>query len=149
MRRCHDHKFDPIPTADYYSLYGVFAGSTEKSVCLDPSPKETDDYRKYAIGLKERTDKLNDAFEKKKQELLERLRDKVGAYLAALPSLAKHPDDNFYTQLGLDDVNPIIVRQWQRYLFERRKKFDPIWTPWNALCGDWGNRILGKGAACN
>lgn len=23
--RCHDHKFEPIPTADYYSLYGVFA----------------------------------------------------------------------------------------------------------------------------
>ena len=27
--RCHDHKFDPIPTDDYYSLYGVFASSTE------------------------------------------------------------------------------------------------------------------------
>ncbi|MEW4490464.1 PSD1 and planctomycete cytochrome C domain-containing protein [Thalassoglobus sp. JC818] len=26
--RCHDHKFDPIPTEDYYSLAGVFA-STE------------------------------------------------------------------------------------------------------------------------
>ena len=25
--RCHDHKFDPIPTKDYYSLYGVFANS--------------------------------------------------------------------------------------------------------------------------
>ena len=23
--RCHDHKFEPIPTADYYSLRGVFA----------------------------------------------------------------------------------------------------------------------------
>jgi hypothetical protein len=23
--RCHDHKFEPIPTADYYSLHGVFA----------------------------------------------------------------------------------------------------------------------------
>ena len=22
--RCHDHKFDPIPTADYYSLFGIF-----------------------------------------------------------------------------------------------------------------------------
>ena len=22
--RCHDHKFDPIPTADYYALYGIF-----------------------------------------------------------------------------------------------------------------------------
>ena len=27
--RCHDHKFDPIPTKDYYSLYGVFANSVE------------------------------------------------------------------------------------------------------------------------
>ena len=25
--RCHDHKFDPIPTADYYSLAGVFAST--------------------------------------------------------------------------------------------------------------------------
>ena len=27
--RCHDHKYDPVPTADYYSLYGVFASSRE------------------------------------------------------------------------------------------------------------------------
>jgi hypothetical protein len=27
--RCHDHKFDPIPTADYYSLYGVFDSCDE------------------------------------------------------------------------------------------------------------------------
>ena len=27
--RCHDHKFDPIPTKDYYSLRGIFASSVE------------------------------------------------------------------------------------------------------------------------
>lgn len=27
--RCHDHKYDPIPQADYYSLYGVLRSSTE------------------------------------------------------------------------------------------------------------------------
>jgi len=27
--RCHDHKFDPIPTKDYYSLFGVFANCVE------------------------------------------------------------------------------------------------------------------------
>lgn len=27
--RCHDHKFDPVPTADYYSLYGIFDSSSE------------------------------------------------------------------------------------------------------------------------
>ncbi|HEX3133065.1 MAG TPA: DUF1549 and DUF1553 domain-containing protein, partial [Planctomycetota bacterium] len=25
--RCHDHKFDPIPTSDYYALYGIFAST--------------------------------------------------------------------------------------------------------------------------
>ncbi|MGA2017655.1 MAG: PSD1 and planctomycete cytochrome C domain-containing protein [Opitutaceae bacterium] len=39
--RCHDHKFDPIPTADYYSLYGVFADSAEprEPQWLHPVPK--------------------------------------------------------------------------------------------------------------
>src|SRR5262249_39097026 len=25
--RCHDHKFDPIPTLDYYALAGIFRGA--------------------------------------------------------------------------------------------------------------------------
>ncbi len=25
--RCHDHKFDPVPTADYYALAGIFAST--------------------------------------------------------------------------------------------------------------------------
>jgi hypothetical protein len=25
--RCHDHKFDPIPTADYYAMAGIFKSS--------------------------------------------------------------------------------------------------------------------------
>ena len=27
--RCHDHKFDPIPTRDYYSLAGIFASTDD------------------------------------------------------------------------------------------------------------------------
>jgi mono/diheme cytochrome c family protein len=30
--RCHDHKFDPVPTQDYYSLYAVFASSDEATL---------------------------------------------------------------------------------------------------------------------
>ncbi|MEX2172103.1 MAG: PSD1 and planctomycete cytochrome C domain-containing protein [Pirellulales bacterium] len=33
--RCHDHKFDPIPTADYYSLAGIF---TSTHVMADDLP---------------------------------------------------------------------------------------------------------------
>jgi Protein of unknown function (DUF1553)/Protein of unknown function (DUF1549)/Planctomycete cytochrome C len=38
--RCHNHKFDPIPTEDYYSLYGVLASSIEKLVPLAPQSPE-------------------------------------------------------------------------------------------------------------
>src|SRR5205814_891825 len=34
--RCHDHKFDPIPTMDYYALAGIFH-STE--LCAGVRPK--------------------------------------------------------------------------------------------------------------
>ena len=30
--RCHDHKFDPIPQKDYYSLHGIFSSSVEPKV---------------------------------------------------------------------------------------------------------------------
>jgi hypothetical protein len=51
--RCHDHKFDPITTGDYYGLAGVFAstkmvnktaeGETEPSEKKEKSDKETKD----------------------------------------------------------------------------------------------------------
>src|SRR5205823_3661605 len=52
--RCHDHKFDPIPTRDYYSLYGVFQASTEKTVCLEAHPEETKDFLAYREELGKR-----------------------------------------------------------------------------------------------
>jgi hypothetical protein len=46
--RCHDHKFDPIPTKDYYSLRGVFGS------CVEPGEEPilgavvmTADYKDY------------------------------------------------------------------------------------------------------
>ncbi len=47
--RCHDHKFDPIPTKDYYSLRGIFASSVEPGE--EPilgSVQMTADYKDYA-----------------------------------------------------------------------------------------------------
>ena len=57
--RCHDHKFDPIPTADYYSLYGVLANTVEPPSPLTapallarvPQTPELEDYLAQAKAL--------------------------------------------------------------------------------------------------
>ena len=60
--RCHDHKFDPIPTKDYYSLHGIFASTVEPQVetVIQKIPN-TPDYKDYS---KQRT-----ALEAKKEEI--------------------------------------------------------------------------------
>jgi len=37
--RCHDHKFDPIPTEDYYSLYGILNSSRPITGTLNRAAK--------------------------------------------------------------------------------------------------------------
>ncbi|MHB1423834.1 MAG: PSD1 and planctomycete cytochrome C domain-containing protein [Gemmataceae bacterium] len=53
--RCHDHKFDPIPQKDYYSLYGVFASSVEpKELPLIGQPEQTADLAAFEKELAKR-----------------------------------------------------------------------------------------------
>ncbi|MBC8352806.1 MAG: PSD1 domain-containing protein [Planctomycetes bacterium] len=46
--RCHDHKFDPIPTADYYALYGIFDSTAYPHAGAEHKPYRSDFV--YRIG---------------------------------------------------------------------------------------------------
>ena len=71
--RCHDHKFDPIPTDDYYSLYGVFASSVEPTTPpLFGPPPATAQYAAFAKELRERERKLAEFVAGKHRELVSR-----------------------------------------------------------------------------
>src|SRR5207249_2024148 len=43
------------------------------------------------------------------------------------------PSEEFYTLKGPDDLNPVVARQWQAYLFQAGKERHPVWAVWNAL----------------
>src|SRR6476660_7051760 len=131
--RCHDHKFDPISIKDYYALYGVFNGSTERTVPLVEQPAKTEAYLAYEKELKIRVDKLNQTFATKCAELSNRIRTKSVEYLVAVLDAAKLPNEEFYEIRGPDDLNPVVVRRWQAYLFQTSKEFHPIFGPWHAL----------------
>ncbi|MEO6244124.1 MAG: DUF1549 and DUF1553 domain-containing protein, partial [Opitutaceae bacterium] len=62
--RCHDHKFDPIPTKDYYSLYGIFANSVQPAQLPTlksnlPQTEELLDYMAKSAELDKRQADLN------------------------------------------------------------------------------------------
>jgi mono/diheme cytochrome c family protein len=70
--RCHDHKFDPISLKDYYSLYGVFANTTQPAVLPTlqtavPNSADFLDYLDKSAALEARTADL-----RKQQEELRR-----------------------------------------------------------------------------
>lgn len=68
--RCHDHKFDPIPTSDYYALYGIF-NSTQY-----PWPGiELDQQQRRLIPLASHD--VVAAYEKEKAEKLKPLEEAV------------------------------------------------------------------------
>ncbi|HTB79356.1 MAG TPA: PSD1 and planctomycete cytochrome C domain-containing protein [Opitutaceae bacterium] len=67
--RCHDHKFDPIPQKDYYSLYGVFANCKTPAKIADlpfvhPVPRDAayQDYAAKVAALAQREKQLNADF---------------------------------------------------------------------------------------
>jgi hypothetical protein len=73
--RCHDHKFDPVPQRDYYSLYGVFASSTEpRDLPVIAAPTPTPEYQAFAGELARLEKDVADFREKHKEELQKRNR---------------------------------------------------------------------------
>ena len=55
--RCHDHKFDPIPTVDYYSLHATLANSrVPNELPLVGKPNISEKYVNELAGLEKRRD---------------------------------------------------------------------------------------------
>ena len=59
--RCHDHKFEPVPTEDYYALAGIF---TSTRVMQQRHMLGQQRVMEQLVGLGEKGDELNAAYEK-------------------------------------------------------------------------------------
>jgi len=133
--RCHDHKFDPIPTKDYYSLYGIFASCNEPGnkpllgkVAL---PKE---YPEYVAERAKREDELKKFREEKEAEVRTRLRSQVGDYLLVAREMAKLSDKSKQEALARErKLDPGVAERWLNSLEGWRKSQHPIFAPWFAL----------------
>lgn len=101
--RCHDHKFEPIPTRDYYSLYGIFASSEEPTE--QPILNRFIDQDAHAAFLEEQT-RLQTALDQKTDEEIEKyrttIRERRADYEQAARDLWDHPDPDAADKLAAE-----------------------------------------------
>ncbi len=131
--RCHDHKYDPIPTKDYYSLYGVFKSTTEPVAkpVLTKQPTHPA-YTNYLAELKKQQDALNTYVFTNEEAVLSRLRSQCGDYLLALFDTRNITDSAKSDELvrGQRKLNMEVYRRWQNSLKTWSQTNHPVFSPW-------------------
>lgn len=127
--RCHDHKYDPIPTADYYSLYGVFDSSREELVALPPMNADDEAFAKEHAA---RLATMESIRRERRATTEARIRSRVGDYLQAQLELGKYPEEGFDQILAVTDLLPSFVHRWRDYLRDTEKSGDPVFVAWHA-----------------
>jgi len=134
--RCHDHKFDPIPAADYYSLHGVFASSTEPAEQplleeAQPHPQRAE----YEAELAKRVQAREEFLAEEHRKLLDDLRSHAADYLVAI--VREQPNMQQLTMPDLSfspgEVRPGMVDRWRSFLGGRLKEDDLVFGPWQRL----------------
>jgi uncharacterized protein DUF1553/uncharacterized protein DUF1549/cytochrome c len=133
--RCHDHKFDPIPAQDYYSLYGVLASTREPDIppeAIESQP--TVAYLRFVKELETRQRKLSAFVTAKHQEMIEAAKRRAAEYLLAGQKALDQPTtEDFMLLADGSDLNPTMLVRWQVYLARTRRTHDPVLAPWHAL----------------
>jgi cytochrome c553 len=130
--RCHDHKYDPVPTADYYSLYGVFNNCYENLVETgsgkNSSALQSQEFQKQLESLQ---NTLEAELQKYRNKIADRMRAKFGEYLIACLQIDDYPDIPFSRILEEDDIYPVYVQRLHAYIERSKGNGSPIFSAWH------------------
>jgi len=126
--RCHDHKFDPIPTADYYSMYGIFASSVEPAVKPNIAPTN-EQFPSYVAKRQDLDDRLHDMTEQNMKEVFGDYKHFGGVYLYAT-ALEGKKRDAFLAKYGAPQAS---IENWTKFIRQKSKPSVAIFGVWNAL----------------
>ena len=137
--RCHDHKFDPIPTEDYYSLHGVFASSVEPDelpILPDSAPEQ--DRADYDRRRQARLDAADHYRIVHKAMIEAELRDHLKAFTEAAQAIdfeAKGPklDETARAHQVSPQRLRFAARRLGKLLDKKAEGHDPVLDPWRAF----------------
>ena len=129
--RCHDHKYDPIPTQDFYSLKGIFASSEVWEYPL-VEERVVEIYKKAEEKVSDKKDSIQKFIKLQSEQLADILLEQTSSYMVAAwkvtsgqqPSAQAAAED---AQLDLE-----VVNRWIKYL-EQAEKEHPYLKDWEAM----------------
>jgi cytochrome c553 len=132
--RCHDHKFDPLPTTEYYSLYAIFNSSEEPKQLPPLKPftrtKETDEFE---AELAVRQKKLDDFIQSRYD--LSYTAEKTAAYLNLAQESFKDSKLDANQKAKAANLYAAVLGGWKNALKPKLTPTDPVWGAWLSLQG--------------
>ena len=144
--RCHDHKFDPIPTGDYYSLHAIFSSSEEpkdKPLLKPFTPtKETEEFEAELARLQK---KGTDFVTSRREGSFSAA--KTAAYLNLLRRSLADPKLNADQEAKRLALYPAVLAGWRKVLAPRLTPTDPIGGLWSRLASTPDEGFAGALAA--
>ena len=132
--RCHDHKFDPLPTTEYYSLYAIFNSSEEPKELPPLKPftrtKETEEFE-AELGVRQK--KLNDFIQSRYD--LSFSPEKTAAYLNLTQESLKDTKLDANQKAKAANLYAAVLGGWKNALKPKLTPTDPVWGAWVSLQG--------------
>jgi len=123
--RCHDHKFDPIPTEDYYALAGIFNNTKYVETAPIADPLTVARFQKRQSQIKSLQQQLAEARKANDSQQLQTLNDQLQAL--EQPGIASFSHAHSIVDSGNQDMRlalrgnlrnrgPVVPRRFLRVL---------------------------------
>lgn len=133
--QCHNHKFDPIPTRDYYSLLGVLE-STEEGKFPLAATDIVAAYDKQKKALDDEKATLDKFLDTQREQLFDIFALKASSYITASWKV-QGPQKKTVAGLAAErNLDKTVLEAWVRFLDPARERKYEYFTEWDSLLQD-------------
>jgi len=140
--RCHDHKYDPIPTTDYYSMAGVFLDTSYKEYPLVPK-KVAADYDEQDKRIEKKEKLLAEFLRTESEQLGETLALQASKYMVAAWRVTGDPKEEIPRVVDAEKLDYELFDRWLKFL-AKPPRFYPYLTTWQEMIKSGGKEAEAK-----